>query len=148
MKKITLVMAGILIIATIIFVIQPAPIDPESYTPAEAPKLMGELEPNSLLQKAELLAVGKIHGPEEVALDSRGRIYTGTRDGKIMRLWPDGKLEIFTETKGRPLGIQLDKNENLIVCDSYEGLLSIDPKGNIKVLASSAEGVPFKFTNA
>ena len=148
MKKITLVMAGILIIATIIFVIQPAPIDPESYTPAEAPKLMGELEPNSLLQKAELLAVGKIHGPEEVAVDSRGRIYTGTRDGKIMRLWPDGKLEIFTETKGRPLGIQLDKNENLIVCDSYEGLLSIDPKGNIKVLASSAEGVPFKFTNA
>ena len=141
-------MVGILAILIITFVLKSAPIDPEAYLPAEAPEFSGILKPNNILQNADLVALGKIYGPEEVALDSRGRIYTGTRDGKIMRLWPDGKLEIFAETKGRPLGIQLDKNENLIVCDSYEGLLSIDPKGNIKVLASSAEGVPFKFTNA
>jgi len=34
------------------------------------------------------------------------------------------------------------------VCDSYKGLLSVDPKGKITVLATSAEGVPFKFTDA
>jgi sugar lactone lactonase YvrE len=100
------------------------------------------------LQKAELLALGKINGPEEVAVDSQGRVYGGTQDGKIMRLLTDGKLEIFAETKGRPLGIQFDKNRNLIVCDSYKGLLSIDPHGNIKTLATSADGVPFKFTDA
>ncbi len=148
MKKITLGMVGILAILIITFVLKSAPIDPEAYLPAEAPEFSGILKPNNILQNADLVALGKIYGPEEVALDSRGRIYTGTRDGKIMRLCPDGKLDIFAETKGRPLGIQLDKNENLIVCDSYAGLLSIDPKGNIKVLASSAEGVPFKFTNA
>ena len=148
MKKITLGMVGILIIATIIFVIQPAPIDPEAYDPPEAPEFSGVLKPNNLLQKTDLLALGKINGPEEVAVDSHGRIYAGTQDGKIMRLWPDGNLEIFAETKGRPLGIQFDKNENLIVCDSYEGLLSIDPKGNIKALSTSAEGIPFKFTDA
>lgn len=49
-----------------------------------------------------------------------------------MYLLPDGKLDIFAETKGRPLGIQFDKNKNLIVCDSYKGLLSIDPKGRLK----------------
>jgi len=43
---------------------------------------------------------------------------------------------------------KFDKDENLVVCDSYKGLLSIDPKGNIKVLSTSAEGVPFKFTDA
>jgi len=148
MKKITLGMVGILIIATIIFVIQPAPIDPEAYDPPEAPEFSGVLKPNNLLQKTDLLALGKINGPEEVAVDSHGRIYAGTQDGKIMRLWPDGNLEIFAETKGRPLGIQFDKKENLIVCDSYEGLLSIDPKGNIKALSTSAEGIPFKFTDA
>jgi sugar lactone lactonase YvrE len=65
-----------------------------------------------------------------------------------MCLLPDGKLKTFAETKGRPLGIQFDKNKNLIVCDSYKGLLSINPRGKIKVLATSADGVPFKFTDA
>ncbi|MCK5134217.1 MAG: SMP-30/gluconolactonase/LRE family protein [Bacteroidales bacterium] len=92
--------------------------------------------------------MGKINGPEEVAVDSQGHVYGGTQDGKIMCLLPDGKLETFAETKGRPLGIQFDKNENLIVCDAYKGLLSINRQGKIKVLATSADGVPFKFTDA
>jgi len=38
-----------------------------------------------------------------------------------MCLLPDGKLVAIAETKGRSLGIQFDKNENLIVCDSNKG---------------------------
>lgn len=148
MKKIILGIVGILAILIIIFLLRSAPIDPAAYTPPKAPELTGVLAPNNLLQKAEILALGKMDGPEEVAMDSQGRVYGGTQDGKIMRLLPDGKLEIFAETKGRPLGLQFDKDENLIVCDSYKGLLSIDPQGKIKVLATSADGVPFKFTDA
>jgi sugar lactone lactonase YvrE len=110
--------------------------------------LSGVLKPNHLLQKAELLAQGKINGPEEVAVDSRGRVYGGTQDGKIMRLMPDGRMETFAETQGRPLGLQFDQKGNLIVCDAYKGLLSIDPGGKITILATTAEGVPFKFTDA
>ena len=76
MKKITLGMVGILSILIITFVLKPAPIDPAAYTPSKAPEFSGAIEPNNLLQKAEILAVGKIHGPEEVAVDSHGRIYT------------------------------------------------------------------------
>ena len=148
MKKIVIGIVGILAILIIIFLLQSAPIDPAAYTPPESPRLEGVLAPNSLLQKAELLALGKINGPEEAAVDSQGRIYGGTQDGKIMRLLPDGKLETFAETKGRPLGMQFDKDENLIVCDAYKGLLSINPQGKIKVLTTSAEGIPFKFTDA
>jgi len=148
MKKIILAIVGILAILIIIFLLQSAPIDPAAYTPSESIELAGVLAPNNLLQKAELLALGKINGPEEVAVDSQGRVYGGTQDGKIMCLLPDGKLDTFAETKGRPLGIQFDKNKNLIVCDSYKGLLSINPQGKIKVLATSADGVPFKFTDA
>jgi sugar lactone lactonase YvrE len=148
MKKIILGILGILVILVVIFLLQSAPIDPAAYTPPKAPALTGVLAPNHLLQKAELLARGKINGPEEVAVDSQGRVYGGTQNGKIMRLLPDGKLEVFAETKGRPLGLQFDRNENLIVCDAYKGLLFIDPQGKIKVLATTAEGGPFKFTDA
>jgi streptogramin lyase len=129
-----------LVILVAIFLLQSAPIDPAAYTPPKAPELTGVLAPNNLLQKAELLAQGKISGPEEVAVDSQGQVYGGTQDGKIMRLLPDGKLEVFAETKGRPLGLQFDKHENLIVCDAYKGLLSIDPQGKIKVLALDENG--------
>lgn len=148
MKKTALGMVGILFILIITLFLKSAPINPAAFTPPEAPEFLGVLEANNLLQKAELLALGKISGPEEVALDKKGRVYAGTRDRKIMRLLPNGHLEVFAETKGRPLGIKFDKDENLVVCDSNNGLLSIDTKGNIKVLATSAEGVPFKFTNA
>jgi len=33
------------------------------------------------------------------------------------------------------------------VCDSYRGLLSVDPAGQVSVLATEAEGVPFRFTD-
>ena len=148
MKKVILGIVGILVLLIVIFLFQSAPIDPAAYAPPQAPELTGVLAPNNLLQKAELLARGKINGPEEVAVDSQGRVYGGTQDGKIMRLPPDGKLEVFAETKGRPLGLQFDKKENLIVCDAYKGLLSIDPRGKVNVLATSAEGGPFKFTDA
>lgn len=148
MKKIVIGVVGILTILIIIFLLKSAPVDPVAYTPPKSQELEGVLAPNNLLQNAELLALGKINGPEEVAVDSQGRVYGGTQDGKIMRLLLDGKLETFAETKGRPLGIHFDKNENLIVCDSYKGLLSINPQGKVKVLATSANEVPFKFTDA
>lgn len=138
----------ILIVSIVYFVLKPAPISPAAYSPSKAQALKGVLAPNNLLQDAELLALGKINGPEEVALDSQGRIYGGTQDGKIMVLTEDGKVELFANTYGRPLGMQFDKNDNLIVCDAYKGLLSINPLGQITVLTTSANGLPFKFTDA
>ncbi|HHO75409.1 MAG TPA: SMP-30/gluconolactonase/LRE family protein [Deltaproteobacteria bacterium] len=148
MKKIILGTALILVILIIVFLFLPAPIDPVAYTPPQPPELSGILAPNNLLQSAELLALGEINGPEEVALDSQGRIYGGTQDGKILRILSDGSIETFAETQGRPLGLQFDRAGNLIVCDAHKGLLSIDPEGKITVLATSAEGIPFRFTDA
>lgn len=148
MHKLTLGMVGILAILFISFLLQTAPIDPAAYSPPKSQALTGVLAPNKLLQKAELLALGKIDGPEEVAVDSQGRVYVGTQDGKILCLLPEGNLNLFADTQGRPLGLQFDQNDNLIVCDSHKGLLSINPQGKINVLATSAEGVPFKFTDA
>ena len=139
---------GILVVLVAIFVFQPAPISPVAYSPSAPKALNGVLAENTLLEQAELLALGNINGPEEVAVDNQGRVYGGTQDGKIMVLTPDGKLTTFAETHGRPLGMQFDKNQNLIVADAFKGLLSINPQGKITVLATSVNGVPFKFTDA
>lgn len=147
-KKIIWLAIGFLVILIVVFLLQSAPVAPAAYSPLKSPELVGVLKANNLLQKAELLALGKTNGPEEVALDIHGHVYWGTQDGKIMSLKPDGEVDTFVDTKGRPLGMQFDANNNLIVCDSYKGLLSIDSQGKIKVLATSAGGVPFKFTDA
>jgi sugar lactone lactonase YvrE len=147
-KKTLLVLLVLACFPVVYFLSRTPPIDPAAYTPPVQPPLTGVLAPNDLLQKAELLAKGRINGPEEVAVDARGRIYAGTRDGKILRLLPDGRLETFAVTGGRPLGMQFDREGNLIVCDSYKGLLSVNPAGRITILAQSINGVAFKFTDA
>jgi sugar lactone lactonase YvrE len=148
MNKLILGLIGTLGILILMVVFISAPISPVAYAPSPPLELSGVLTANKLLQKAELLALGEIDGPEEVAVDSQGRIYGGTQDGKIMVLTSDGKLDVFAETYGRPLGMQFDKNENLIVCDADKGLLSINPQGKITVLAASADNLPFKLTDA
>lgn len=124
-----------------------SPIDPAAFNPPLPEPLEGVLEPNKLLQKAELIAENKIEGPEAIALDDNGVIYTGTQDGKIIKIFPDGKLDILAITKGRPLGMKFHPNGKLIVCDAYKGLLAVDPNGNIEVLSTGHGGVPYAFTD-
>ncbi|WP_299072745.1 SMP-30/gluconolactonase/LRE family protein [uncultured Paraglaciecola sp.] len=148
MKKVLLGIVVVLVVLVAVLLLQPAPISAAAYSPPKPDELMGNLAPNQLLKKAELLALGKIKGPEEVAVDNQGRVYGGTQDGKIMVLLDDGKLDVFADTQGRPLGMKFDAEQNLIVADASKGLLSIDPQGKISVLATTHNEVPFKFTDA
>jgi len=67
-------------------------------------------------------------GPEDVALDAEGRVVAGLEDGRIVRLSPkDGSAEVLVNTGGRPLGIEVDTDGSLVVCDAYRGLLRVDP---------------------
>jgi len=126
-------------------VLLPSPVAPEAWSPPPAPPLTGPLAPNEVLRDAALLAEGAVHGPEDLAFDSRGRIYAATADGKVKRLTAAGTLEDFATTGGRPLGLRFDAGGNLIACDLGKGLVSIDPGGRVSVLATEAEGVPFAF---
>ena len=141
---------GILLVILVLaggFMMMPAPVDSAAWNPPTPPDLEGPLAPNSLLRQAELLARGDVYGPEDTTVDSEGVIYTGTQDGKIVRVWPDGRVETWVETGGRPLGMVFDRSGNLVVADAWKGLLSISPAGDIRVLTQSANGVPFGFTD-
>lgn len=147
MKKILLAVTLCIIVLGLAFTFSPSPIDAAAWTPPVAPKLAGVTAKNNALSAADLLAKGNIYGPEDVAVDKQGRIYGGTQDGFIKRILIDGSIETWVNTHGRPLGLHFDSNNNLIVCDAYMGLLSINPQGEITTLTNTADGIPFAFTD-
>jgi len=147
MKRAVLTVIVLGVILTGYLLLWPTKIDPVAYIPSPKPGMTGVLAPNKKLLAAELIAKGSVNGPEDVVLDTEGRIYGGTQDGKIVRVQKNGSVEIFAETGGRPLGLAFDRKTNLIVADAYKGLLSIDPGGNIAVLSTEAEGLPYRFTD-
>jgi len=145
--KILLLIVAAFLSPTIYIIVKSSPIDSVAWLPPTPPALIDEYAPNDELKKSELLALGQIYGPEDVAIDKAGVVYGGTQDGKIVKVFPDGKVETWVETGGRPLGLHFDASENLIVCDAYKGLLSIDKNANVKLLTDFADGGPFVFTD-
>src|SRR5436190_6680196 len=140
--------ALILIVVALYLLLWPVPVSPVAWTPPPAPQLAGVFAPNNRLSGIQRLPTDGGFGPEDVALDSRGRIYTGMDNGRIVRLNANGSApEGFANTHGRPLGLVFDRSDNLIVADAIKGLLSIAPDGSITVLSTQADGVSFGCTN-
>lgn len=124
------------------------PIAPRTWTPPKGPGLTGRFARNDALATIERWEVPGV-GPEDVVLDAAGRLYTGTSDGRILRITREGgRIERVAETGGRPLGIEIDAQGRLVVCDAARGLLRVDPEvGSVTTLASEADGREFVFTN-
>ena len=126
----------------------PVPIEPVDWQAPAAPALEGDYAENRLLQRMELYPTPDSNGPEDVAVDSEGRVYVGVKQGQIFRYAADGSSpEVFATTGGRPLGLDFDNDGNLIVPDADEGLLSVDPSGKVSVLCTEAGGERFGFTD-
>ncbi|MBC7184983.1 MAG: SMP-30/gluconolactonase/LRE family protein [Marinobacter sp.] len=142
-------MVGLLVVFLLLgsFLLTPSPIDSKAWQPPAPPPLTGLLAPNERLRLADLLARGQVYGPEDTTIGPDGVLYTGTQDGYIVRVFPDGRVENWLSTGGRPLGMVFDRQGNLIVADAWKGLLSISPDGEISVLAREAQGTPFRFTD-
>ena len=122
-------------------------VEPAPYAPPVAPKMEGALRKNSALSGVQLLAKGKLNGPEDIAVDNDGTVYTGLEDGRIVKISPEGDVKSFAETGGRPLGLQWGPRGDLIVADGVRGLLSVNPKGEVTVLVPRAETVPLEMAD-
>lgn len=80
-------------------------------------------------------------------MDSEGRLLTGLADGQIVRLDPGGDgVEMLVNTGGRPLGMEFEGEDALIVCDARKGLLRVRLTGSagvkaaVEVLCNTVEG--------
>lgn len=154
-RRLFLVLTVPIAIVLLYLLFWPVPISPQTWTPPPAPPLTGRYQQNSRLSSVERLSLGTDStrpgsgfAPEDVALDTQNRIYSGLDDGRIMRLQADGTSpEVFSNTHGRPLGLAFDRSGNLIVADAIKGLLSIAPDGSVAFLTTAADGLLFGCTN-
>ena len=104
---------------------------------------------------ARTLTVLPVPGPgaEDVVVATtgphEGSVYTGTEDGAIWRVRPDGaRIDRVADTGGRPLGIELDLDGRLLVCDAHRGLLRVDPAtGGVEAVSDRVDGVRMVFCN-
>jgi sugar lactone lactonase YvrE len=83
------------------------------------------------------------HGPDE------GSVFTGTEEGSIFRISHDGdRIERVARTGGRPLGIEIDPEGRLLVCDARRGLLQVDPQtGAVETVTEEVAGKRLVFCN-
>ncbi|XP_020781787.1 adipocyte plasma membrane-associated protein [Boleophthalmus pectinirostris] len=161
------ILVAVLAVALGIYLL-PSPIDPKPHIlKGPPPALEGPLAVNTHLQNGHRLFTGKLHGPESFAADEQGNVYTGTVDGKLWKIDPDDHLTLITHMGqnlkgcgsspefeplcGRPHGIRLNRDGQLIVADSYLGLFSVNPQSGEKTLllpnSQGANGVAFAFLN-
>ena len=88
---------------------------------------------NDRLINAEAIGLNQVEGPEDVILDRQDRLYGSTRDGNIIRFsGPNFEhRDVFAHIGGRPLGMQFDREENLIVAVAGMGVYGIKPSGEV-----------------
>ena len=147
MKKINNTSNIILLICTaliIYFLFWPVPIKPVSWESPIDTRTDTIFSLNKKLKGIKIFWNNDGYsGPEDIVIKNN-KIYVGYDNGIIM-----SDNGIFSNTKGRPLGMAFDLQGNLIVADAIKGLLSINRNGTIKTLSikSDTDKIPFKFVD-
>jgi sugar lactone lactonase YvrE len=87
-----------------------------------------------------------IPGAEGIAIANDGRIFIGAEDGWIYRIASNGEVSQYVKLPGRPLGIAIDRQENLFVCDwDAHGIYKVTPNKDVSLFADSdSTGYPRK----
>ena len=99
----------------------PVPINPVSWESPQPPSMTGVYAKNKYLKNIEIFWDDDGHyGPEDIVIRD-GVLYVGYHDGVIM-----SSLGEFHNTRGRQLGMVFDANNNIIVADAIQGLISIN----------------------
>jgi sugar lactone lactonase YvrE len=126
-------------------------IDPVEWHPPDPPETTGALAPNRELAGAD--TVVSCEGPEDVAFDSEGRLYTGTQQNHVVRTvnpvetdTTNADLERVATVDGRPLGMTFD-GEDLLVCATDVGLQSVSADGAVTTLSARAGGRSIEFAD-
>ena len=88
-------------------------------------------------------------GAEDVLVGHDGTAYTGTAEGSIYAVSPDGnQIRRVGSTGGRPLGLEWLPEGRILVCDAKRGLLTMRlDDGHVEVLVDQVAGRRMRFCN-
>ena len=84
LKKIFWLLLAIVGLIIIYFITWPVPIDPVAWTAPPNPGYTGPYEVNERLKRIDTFPIAGKHGPEDISLDAKGRIYAATHEGNII----------------------------------------------------------------
>ncbi len=122
---------------------QSCAIKPLSWQPQTKPLFEGAAKLNNELAQVEKIDLGGWVGAEDIIFDTLGNLYCGVHkaendfsDGKILKISPEGKIEIFYDSGSWVAGLHFDKEGNLIALSHKEGLISISTEKKITLLAN------------
>ncbi|HEX4879877.1 MAG TPA: SMP-30/gluconolactonase/LRE family protein [Limnobacter sp.] len=135
-----------------------SPVQAVAWEPPPAPNMNGgPYARNEALKQAKVFGQGNVFHPESFAIGPDGAAYTGLSNGDIVRIHrsalsaPNAQvslpMQVLGNTGGRPLGMVFHPDGFLVVADAMHGLVSFSLQGEIKVLSTSSEGVPFRFVD-
>ncbi len=96
---------------------------------------------------AKLLKASEAGGSEGPVWDGKGNLYF-TGNGRIFKLDPSGRTQVFRESSGGANGLLFDKQGRLIVCEAGNRRVTrTEPDGTLTVLAEIFEGKKFNSPN-
>ena len=152
MRKILLKFGVVAIISLCLYLLAwPVALKPQAWI---APKNVGFTDvfaPNETLANLQHLSLGGRHGPEDVVArmtEDGLRLYVSSKEGDILELDPKAdNYRVFAQTGGAPLGLEFDREGDLIVADAYRGLLSVKPSGAVTVLTDKVGRTPILYAD-
>src|SRR4030066_1478259 len=98
-------------------------------------------------RKVSLFATG-LRFPEGPAFDRNGNLFVVNVDtGDISKISPEGQVKTFVNTGGVPNGAKFHANGDLYVADRNKGILSVSPKGDIRIIVDNFQGKKFNGPN-
>ncbi len=102
---------------------------------------------NDRLKNAEAIALDRIEGPEDIILDRNDHLYTVNRNGSIIRFFAPTyeRREEFARIGGRPLGMALDRDENIIVCVAGMGVYGVKPDRTVFKVTDETNRTWYRF---
>ncbi|MCK3778123.1 SMP-30/gluconolactonase/LRE family protein [Ensifer sesbaniae] len=139
-------MAAVLLILAFAIMVQSSDFTPATWTPGA----QSQNTRNTALREARPVGGETLCGPEDVAIDGRGRIFAGTVDGTIWRADLNAerpRFERFAEVGGRPLGLVVGADDVLYVANHGIGLQAVSPGGEVTSLLTEVDGTPILFAN-
>lgn len=147
MKRTVLLILPILIIITVLYLaFWPVSIQPVAWQPPVNKGFTGDFASNDRLNEVKLYSLNGHTGPEALVQDSSGNLYTATHDGWILK-FENGEWLEWVNTQGRPLGLDMDQQGNLIAADAFRGLLKISPEKHITLLTNAVGDSQIKYAN-
>ena len=155
-----LIMVVLLPVAVIggVVVFGSTPAAPLAWKPPPMPSLVsGPYASNDQLKDAQVFGTYNLLQPESIAPGPDGKLYTGMNTGEIVRFDPartqvaespqTTPFDLIANTQGRPLGLVFHPEGYLVVADAIKGLLKVTLQGDVTVLSTESEGLPFKFVD-